>query len=418
MLAACMIMVLGSGGLLKAQEKLNRAQDNDIKGKVICGYQGWFNAEGDGMDLGWKHYALRGTFEPGSCSIDMWPDVSELSADEKFATPFRHQDGSPAFVFSSAHPTTVERHFRWMKEYGIDGVFVQRFVSTMKSDKRYENLNHVFALCQQSSAKYKRSIGVMYDLSMSGSEVVEYVIRDWKQLVDKHNLRDTGKENVLTHEGKPLVAIWGVGFRNRNYTMADIRKLITFFKEDPDYGGCNVLLGVPTYWRTLRNDCIEDPELHAVLKLADIIHPWTVGRYKNLEGIDAHKATLVADRAWCDQNNLDYMSVVFPGFSWHNLRSGTTPLNAIPRLRGEFLWRQFYNAMSAGSEMIYVAMFDEIDEGTAIFKVTNDPPVGASRFATYEGLPSDYYLWLTGRAAAMLRNEIPRSETRPEYVRE
>ena len=75
----------------------------------------------------------------------------------------------------------------------------------------------------------------------------------------------------------------------------------------------------------------------------------------------------------------------------------------IPRLKGRFLWKQFVAAKQAGATMIYVAMFDEMDEGTAIFKCTNDPPVGESRFVTFEGLPSDHYLWLTGaggRAAA------------------
>jgi hypothetical protein len=53
--------------------------------------------------------------------------------------------------------------------------------------------------------------------------------------------------------------------------------------------------------------------------------------------------------------------------------------------------------------MVYVAMFDEVDEGTAIFKCTNDPPVG--RFATYEGLPSDFYLKTAGAAGRYLRGE-------------
>ena len=56
--------------------------------------------------------------------------------------------------------------------------------------------------------------------------------------------------------------------------------------------------------------------------------------------------------------------------------------------------------------MIYQAMFDEMDEGTAVFKCANDPPVGASRFLTLEGLPSDHYLWLTGQGGKLLRGEV------------
>ncbi len=109
------------------------------------------------------------------------------------------------------------------------------------------------------------------------------------------------------------------------------------------------------------------------------------------------------------------MAVVFPGFSWYNLKNGEAPSNAIPRLKGEFLWRQMYNAVSSDLETIYVAMFDEMDEGTCIFKCTDNPPVGTSSFATYEGLPSDYYLWLTGKAGQMLRKEMPLQVQQPVY---
>lgn len=57
--------------------------------------------------------------------------------------------------------------------------------------------------------------------------------------------------------------------------------------------------------------------------------------------------------------------------------------------------------------MVYQAMFDEVNEGTAIFKCENDPPVGASSFVTYEGLPSDFYLKMVGRAARMMRGQTP-----------
>ena len=97
------------------------------------------------------------------------------------------------------------------------------------------------------------------------------------------------------------------------------------------------------------------------------------------------------------------------------MKNDRTIFNQIPRLKGEFLWRQFYNAISSDAKTIYVAMFDEIDEGTCIFKVDNNPPVGESKFLTYEGLPSDYYLWQTGQATKMLRKEIPLSKEQPIY---
>ena len=109
---------------------------------------------------------------------------------------------------------------------------------------------------------------------------------------------------------------------------------------------------------------------------------------------------------------MDYLPVVFPGFSWHNLKPAD-PLNKIPRLKGEFLWGQFVAAKKAGASMIYVAMFDEVDEGTAIFKCTNNPPVGENKFLTYEDLPTDHYLWLTGEAGRMLRGEFPIHERVP-----
>jgi hypothetical protein len=62
--------------------------------------------------------------------------------------------------------------------------------------------------------------------------------------------------------------------------------------------------------------------------------------------------------------------------------------------------------------MLYVAMFDEMDEGRAIFKCSNDVPAGqTSKFVTYEGLPSDFYLKLAG--AKMLRGAMPLAEKLP-----
>jgi hypothetical protein len=67
--------------------------------------------------------------------------------------------------------------------------------------------------------------------------------------------------------------------------------------------------------------------------------------------------------------------------------------------------------------MIYVAMFDEVDEGTAIFKCQNDVPVsGKDKFVTYEGLPSDFYLKITEQGGRLLRGEMQPSEKIPHVL--
>ena len=58
--------------------------------------------------------------------------------------------------------------------------------------------------------------------------------------------------------------------------------------------------------------------------------------------------------------------------------------------------------------MIYLAMFDEMDEASAIFKCTNNPPADQppAKFLSFEDLSSDHYLWLTGQAGRILRGEV------------
>jgi hypothetical protein len=69
----------------------------------------------------------------------------------------------------------------------------------------------------------------------------------------------------------------------------------------------------------------------------------------------------------------------------------------------------------AGAQMLYVAMFDEVNEGTAIFKCSDNPPVSnVAKFITMDGKSSDHYLWLTGQASRILKREIPLSVKMPE----
>jgi len=184
-------------------------------------------------------------------------------------------------------------------------------------------------------------------------------------------------------------------------------QFVRLLKENPDWGGFSIMLGVPTGWRNRDRDCLDDPELETLFGLADILSPWTPGRYRNPEQVTRHaRESWRPDLEKCKTDGIDYLPVVFPGFSWHNHTQGEAKLDDIPRLGGRFLWKQFLEAKGAGASGVYVAMFDELDEGTAIFKVSNDPPVGLSPFVNYEGLPTDHYLWLCGEAGKLFRGEL------------
>ena len=391
--------VVMSDPATKTTESMSRVRFKSIRNLVMAGYQGWFNTPEDGAGLGWKHFEKEKEFKPGRCTIDLWPDVSEY--EKTYETAFKLPDETPAKVFSSYDASTTDLHFKWMKQYGIDGVFMQRFVVSIRNQKGKDNYNKILNNAVLSAEKYDRAICLMYDLSGMEAGEEDILIRDWKELCEKYKLVSRNNNHYVYHHGKPLVAVWGIGFNDRRkYGYEQVKKIIDFLKSE----GCSILVGVPTHWRTLTIDAVSDTRLLELVKQADIVHPWLVGRFDN-HTYEPYRKSIEEDIKWCKANGKDYMPVLFPGFSWHNMKKDA-PQNMIPRLGGRFFWKQVKGAVDAGAESLYLAMFDEIDEGTAFFKCTNTPPVGESSFITYEGEAPDHYLWLAGEAAKYLRGEL------------
>ncbi|HSI36320.1 MAG TPA: glycoside hydrolase family 71/99-like protein [Tepidisphaeraceae bacterium] len=391
-----------------------------LSGKVFIGYQGWFAPTVEGTGARWVHYGHQGKFEPAHASVEMWPDVSDLPAADRVATAFKHPDGRPAEVFSSARPATVDTHFAWMKEHGVDGAFLQRFGASVNSKGVAPHLARVLDNVRKSAGTHGRSYCIMYDLSgLKRGQIRSVVMEDWRRLVTEAKVRDD--RTYLKHAGKPLVAVWGIGFNdNRDYTLAECMELVKFLQNDPAAGGNAVMVGVPFYWRTSNRDADPDPLLHEIIAQADVVSPWSVGRYAKPQQLtkmrtDVYEPDIkwLADRGAKGAREIAYLPVVFPGFSWRNLqklRGKDAPLDAIPRLGGQFMWSQAVAARRAGANTIYVAMFDEIDEGTAVFKVSADPPEGFLKLDTPR---SDHYLWLTGEVGRMLRGQAEARDEMP-----
>lgn len=95
----------------------------------------------DGFDArGTDHHAMPGVigqeeFPRLGLSIDVYPDVSELSGRSLCTLPNMTIGDKQAKVFSSFAKATVEKHFEWMKTYGIDGALLQRFVGEITPSK-------------------------------------------------------------------------------------------------------------------------------------------------------------------------------------------------------------------------------------------------------------------------------------------
>lgn len=403
MLAAMMVTPLvGRTGEQPPPRKPGEIDATSLRHKVLCGYQGWFRCPDDPAREGWRHWSRDGRkISPDTLTFEMWPDMTEYGDDEKYAAPgFAYPDGKPAHLFSSANPKTVDRHFDWMKQYGIDGVLLQRFVVDLKT----RSVDQVLANVRKSASRTGRAFALCYDLTGAPKQnVVDLLIADWKRLVDETKITQDGR--YLHHDKKPVLMVFG--FYADRFGPDLAHRMIDFFKNDPKYG-VTLIGGCQWWWRAEK-----DAEWARAFRRFDVISPWNVGNYTKVKE-EKHAATghWKDDLAEAGKSGMAYLPVIYPGFGWTNLKGPGAAGATIPRLGGEFFWRQYATAADLGMEMAYVAMFDEVDEATAIFKVSNSPPTQA-RFATYDGLPSDWYLRLTGEGSKLIRGERKNQMTLP-----
>jgi hypothetical protein len=332
--------------------------------------------------------------------------MREYGPAECFPAPgFTYPDGRPAQLFSSDCAATVARHFQWLRQYGIDGVWLQHFLVDMpgaRGAERYPTrmrvLDHVLQAAQQTGRVWALS----YDSAgMPLDGIYEVLTQDWKRMVDQ---RIVASPRYLHQDGRPVVQIWGFYYNNQHDQMsvALANKLIDFFKTPGPYAA--YLVGGGSWnWRK-----VPDRAWQEMCLRFDAYVPWNVGNYLKDRAGDAHANTRywADDQRECARHGTFWMPVVYPGFSWDNLTRKPPGTSIIPRRGGRFLWEQFHELSQLGVDSVYVAMFDEVDEGTAIFKVTSAPP-REGHFVGYEGLPSDWYLRLVGEGARRLRGKLP-----------
>ena len=329
------------------------ADNTTLKGKIMVGYQGWFRTPNDPEGRGWVHW---GDIRQGHFTTDMWPDVTQYPPDvlEK-ADDVKTRSGSTGYLFSSAWPEVADLHFRWMREHQINGAFLQRFVS-----HHFHSINGgpewVLAGVRAAANREGRIWAVEYDVSGCPDDQLLGILKtDWSWLVDDFGLL---KDPNYAHEGgKPVVFIWGMPFPDRKIYLGTANAVVDFFKNDPKYGGNYVIGGIPGNWRGMSEGWQEH------FKKYDAVQPWM-------------SQTYAEDVADFGKMGLTYYGHVKPGFSWANLKhlpTGDTEAFT-PRDGGRYYWNLLSKAAQAGVSRLFVGMFDEYDELTAIMPMSDDPP--------------------------------------------
>jgi len=362
--------------------------------KVLCGYQGWFRCPGDPAGEGWRHWSRdSGRIAPGTLTFEMWPDTSELADDERYPAPgFTRPDGTQARLFSSADPRTVRRHFDWMAQYGIDGVFVQRFLVELGRPSTDRVLGHVRA----SASATGRVYAVCYDLSGAPEgRIFDRLVGDWRRLVDVLKVTQDGR--YLHHGGRPVVFVWGL-YPDR-FGPALAHRIIDAFHDDGPYRA-TLVGGCPWSWRSET-----DPEWARAYRRLDVISPWNVGNASRVDGRrQAATGSWKDDLAEARKAGMSYCRSSIPGSAGRTSRARRLPDRRSPG------WAA---SSTGGSSPRRRAWGSTWPTSPCSTRWTRRRP--SSRSATprpprpgsppYEGLPTDWYLRLTGEGSKLIRGE-------------
>jgi len=384
-------------GLCQGRAAEAASPPGDVVGKVTVGYQGWFSAVGDGSPLNtWGH-----------TNLEMWPDMREYT--QTYSTSALGLstlgNGQPASMFSSYDQSTVNLHCKWMAQNGIDTVALQRFGNEIGPGTAVKAQRDGMAVRLMNAAQSTgRKFYIMYDTSGGTANLQT----DWTNTI-VNTLHLTSSSAYAKQNGKPVVCLWGVGYTWFSLTPSAGLALVNWFKSQ----GCYVIGGLPGSWRSGNGDSRSD--YASVYNAFDMITPWMVGGVPDANAQSWYSAEI----AYCNAHNIDYQAGAYPGTSFFNTNGPASPKNQIPRNHGDFMWLQFAALRAAAASSVYIAMFDELNEGTSIFKCAEDSSMIPNNhwFLTLDAdgthVSSDYYLRLTCDGGKMIKGQIAYQAAHP-----
>lgn len=436
---------------------------NDLNNSAYFGYQCWHFAQGDGRDTHpdikdstWSHWFNSSTSSSfADIHGDMWPDFRNYEATgvPLYKTQMRYPNGNTVKVYSCWDYETVDLHIKWLSQYGLKGVFFQRQALNIDNAKtRAESdqvVVHLWRACEKYNVKFSMMPCNNYkdkpgdDVEAMRQRLVDNIVNDWKYIVDE--LRLPGKPNYRIIDSpmymyqkdrngiaRPAIGLWGLGQDNRPMTAGDAQQILDAFHNSDEYH-VYIMGGVPVSWRTAP----KSPAWVKIYKQLDMISPWRT--IFAIQSADSVQQTMRDDMAYCYDNGMDYNPVVSAGASTRHLRDDPAMRNWKPRLAGQHFWNQVYEIERGFADVessrklpkrslprfLYLAMLDEIDEGTALYKQAEakaDLPANDTGDPTKDLVPlnedgtrlsSDFYLRLSKAAQEVTDGSRPLTDVVP-----
>ncbi|KXN82314.1 Serine/threonine-protein kinase HT1 [Leucoagaricus sp. SymC.cos] len=406
---------------------LKRSDPSTIQDKFLVEYMGWYACPGDGDPLQQSHHGWLQWFnhqfpDMKHPCVDLFPDVSSYSPSELYPVPgLITNTNQQTFLFSSRNPITVQRHFHWMAEYGVDGAFFCRWAGSLGKGQDLgrslsdEVIDHV----REAAEKEDRVFAIEYsvrEVSANNVALADVLEQDWKNLVYEKGMLNS--PNYLRENGKPIILLTSLGWRGAGHTPALVRSIVAVFRRITP-GDAYIMGCVPTYWRTSEVDADPNPEFVDVwLDELDAICPDI--STNNGERMKADME-FIRKRLEGGHKTVDYIPLVFPGFSRHNQSSGSDKWNEFKRDGGRELWKEIFNVSKLGVRTMYGVSWDDYCSGDALLPVVPQknllPQSNKCKFMALDedgyDLPSDWYMRICGLAAEVLHNKTLVSQTFP-----
>ena len=344
---------------------------------MLAGYQGWAGARGT-----WEHWTNDGQMAPSATDPDvnhwehfeMIPQMGEYPLGALQATGFKyHGNGSVVNVYANAAEGVVDLHFQWMKDYGMDGVLLQRFISdVINPGKGLDHFNTILAQADAAAAKHGRTYAIMYDMSGAASTWDTDIDADFVSHVKNY----TSSERYLKEQGRPVVCIFGLGLVD--HAQATVASSLRFVRS-MQANGFYVIGSGPYYWREGTHDAL--PGYSGVFTAFDAIMPWSVGRYSSALDFSRLGPLVEADAALTQSRGQGYAPIAFPGYSYRDTEvrlcglcafvrprvpcvscvsrlppvsfyRDTNKINFIRRYAGQFFRAQFDAYLNTGRELL------------------------------------------------------------------